>query len=96
MIPSQIQEWARRSSGFESNEMLNVALVVCFILIPLCSLKKIQFLGYTSFIAFISIFFIVFVILFRFTERLIVTGIPVKDIAWVNPNLIRVLGTIPV
>eukprot|EP01080_Neovahlkampfia_damariscottae_P010989 gene10989-3695_t len=60
------------------------AIVLCLILIPLCLLKDISYLGYTSSFSIFSILFVDFVIIIKFIEKMTTTGINTNNLVFFN------------
>lgn len=76
----------------------NMYLVTSIIMIPLfilCSLKRIEFLAYTSFIAIVGILYMVLVVIAKFFERTAKSSLPNEDFVWVNSDIIQILNSIP-
>ena len=80
----QFEQWFGNISI--SDKYVISAIVLSLILIPLCLLKDISYLGFTSSFSIFSILFVDFVIIIKFIEKISTTGINTKNIIFFNVN----------
>lgn len=85
VLGSQFSHWLPISHPLGSPYLI-AALVLGLIVFPLCALRKIQFLSYTSFIAIVSILYLVSIVLVKFFQRLTSDGIPWNSVTILNLN----------
>jgi amino acid permease len=99
MIPSQIATWANAPAGSFLRGPVFMGLVtgaiMLFIVFPLSALKRIEFLSFTSFLAIVGILYMIFVIFYKFVEKMVVGGLPTKDIIWVSSDILSILNSLP-
>ena len=78
------------------NNYTVMAIIMIFILFPVSSLKKLEFIGYGSGIAMLCACYFGSAVFIRFIQRLFFTykGISFSSINWVNPSIGNVIRSI--
>eukprot|EP01080_Neovahlkampfia_damariscottae_P000818 gene818-9068_t len=97
-FPSLLESWTsawKEGTHIISSKFLVTPLIMLVVVFPLASLEKIQFLGFTSFLAIGAILYLVIVVVIRFFQKMIVGGLPTEDIIWVNSDILSIINTFP-